>query len=342
MLTVSGSTLAAQEIYELLHSVPWQELQARAEETLLRNKGRHVFVRGLIEFSNICRRNCQYCGLRFQNKSLARYSLGKEEILACATQAVAQGADTIVLQSGENAIDAHWLADVVETITGRLHVPVTLSVGERPYADYALWHEAGAKRYLLKHETADAMLYARLHAGYSLKGRVQHLRWLADIGYEVGSGFMVGLPGQSRESLVEDILLVQRLGVAMCGVGPFIPQADTPLAHEQGGSASMTLRVMAVLRLALPNANIPATTALASIDSEQGQANGLRAGGNVLMPGFTPAKYREQYRIYDNKNRVDMDDARTTIEAAGRTHSLKTTENKQKNLLQPGGYDGQG
>lgn len=320
---MSGSPDRA-EILRLLLEEPWEDLRRRAEDVLVREKGRHVFVRGLIEFSNICVRNCHYCGLRSANTSLRRYALPPEEILAAAGEAVRLGADTIVLQSGEGAVDARRLADVVDRIVRDLRVPVTLGVGECPEADYALWKEAGAARFLLKHETADADLYARLHPGYSLKDRIACLRTLRRLGYEAGSGFMVGLPGQRPESLADDILLARDLGVAMCGVGPFLPQAETPLAQAAPGSAALVLRVMAVLRIVLPHANLPATTALATLDPAGGQRDGLLAGGNVLMPSFTPAERRGDYRLYDGKHRVDMAEARRAIEEAGRTHTLNT------------------
>lgn len=307
------------EILHLLFETPWEVLRQRAAATLAREKGSHVFVRGLIEFSNQCRRNCRYCGLRAPNRKLTRYALDADEILAAAREAVAGGVDTIVLQSGEYAVDAAWLAGVIDAIRRELIVPVTLSVGEQPVAACALWREAGAERFLLKHETADADLYAALHPGHTLAERVAQLRLLRGLGYEIGSGFMLGLPGQRPESLADDILLAQELGVEMCGVGPFIAQADTPLAAQPSGPVDLTLRVMAVLRLALPWANLPATTALATLDPNTGQAEGLRAGGNVLMPSFTPPRYRQEYRIYDNKNRVSLQDARKAVAAAGRS-----------------------
>lgn len=307
-----------EDILDLL-ATPYEEVRQRAAESLERHKGKHVFLRGLVEFSNVCRRNCFYCGLRGANGALERYTLTQGEILAAAAEAVAAGMDTIVLQSGEYNIDPRKLAEVIERITTELHVPVTLSVGEQPYEAYALWKEAGAKRFLLKHETADPALYARLHPGCSLADRVAKLRQLQKLGYETGSGFIVGLPGQTLRTLADDILLVRDMGVAMCGAGPFIPQKDTPLGSCPAGTAKLTLQVMAVLRLVLPYANIPATTALATVDPAFGQKDGLLAGGNVLMPSFTPPRYRENYRIYDDKNRVSAEKAREAVKEAGRT-----------------------
>ena len=311
-----------EEILDLLFATPWVDLRLRAARVLEREKGSHVHVRGLVEFSSHCRRNCRYCGLRAGNTGLVRYMLSPSRIVEAAAAAAAAGADTIVLQSGEFAVKPEWLARVIDSVRKECGLPVTLSVGEQPPAAYALWKEAGAMRYLLKHETADARLYAALHPGHDLGQRIACLRTLASLGYECGSGFMVGLPGQRPESLADDILLARRLRVSMCGVGPFIPQAHTPLGKSAGGSAAMTLRVMAVLRIALPWANIPATTALATIDAQAGQRDGLLAGANVLMPGFTPPDVREDYCIYDNKNRVDLAAARQAIEQAGRRHAL--------------------
>lgn len=319
-----------ENILKLLFATPYAELRHRAARITAREKGSHVFVRGLVEFSNVCRRNCRYCGLRAANRLLVRYTLSKDEIMETATEAVAAGADTIVLQSGEYAVPPQWLAGVVDAIRRDLHVPVTLSVGEQPRAACALWKEAGAARFLLKHETADPRLYARLHPGHTLAERLAGLRMLRELGYEAGSGFMVGLPGQKPESLADDILLARELRVSMCGVGPFIPQADTPLGTRPGGTAELTLRVMAVLRIALPWANIPATTALATVDAVAGQKEGLLAGGNVLMPGFTPPGHREHYRIYDNKNRVDTAAVRMAVEAAGRTHTLASPPGRKE------------
>ena len=313
----SSPSLSRAEVRELLFDLPWPELRALARQCRLAHKGRHVHVRGLLEFSNVCRRNCRYCGLRHENRRLARYRLSSAELLRAAARAVDAGVDTLVLQSGETARNPLWLARVVRTLKARFGLPVTLSVGEQPRDHYALWREAGADRFLLKHETADARLYAALHPGYRLADRLRALGWLAELGYEVGSGFIVGVPGQRPESLVDDILLVRDLRVAMCGAGPFVPQADTPLGRCPRGSTELCLRVMAVLRLALPWANLPATTALASLRPEDGQRQGLMAGGNVLMPSFTPAARRTAYRIYDHKAVVDMDAVRRAVRDAG-------------------------
>lgn len=318
------TAIQRDELLYLLYEAPEQELFARADAVRRTHKGEHVFVRGLIEFSSHCVRDCRYCGLRRSNSAAHRYRLTPREVIDAARLAVASGADTIVLQSGDDlACEASTIAAMIRGIREELGVVVTLGCGERPTRDYALWREAGASRYLMKHETADAALYARLHPGRTLEQRLEALRTLHGLGYEIGSGFIIGIPGQMPEVLADDILLARELGVEMCGAGPFIPQTETPLGSEPQGSAALTLRVLAALRIALPDANLPATTALATLDPIGGQRDGLRAGANVLMPGFTPDTHRAHYRIYDNKHRVGMDEARAAIEAAGRTHSLR-------------------
>lgn len=311
------------EIAELLFHTPLDILLARADTLRRIHHGDHVYVRGLLEFGNSCICNCQYCGLRHANTRLRRYRLSSPEILAIAKTIAASGADTIVLQSGEDpSLPATVLADTISTIREHTNLTVTLSVGERSRAEYALWKEAGAERYLIKHETADPELYARMHPGRTLTERLRCLYTLAELGYATGSGFIIGLPGQTPDILVEDILLAQSLGVTMCGIGPFIPQADTPLKDFPHGSVELTLRTIAVLRMVLPHAYLPATTALATLDPATGQCNGLRAGGNVLMPSFTPENCRKNYCIYDNKICIRLEDAKRAIESAGCTHHL--------------------
>lgn len=314
-------SLTHRDILSLLRT-PWLRLAPLARSVADAAKGRRVFVRGLLEFANICRRNCHYCGLRRQNMAAKRYCLSREQIIAAASQAKASGVDTIVLQSGEGSCSSAWLAETVRAVKKRTGLPVTLSVGEHNDADYALWRDAGADRYLIKHETADPELYAALHPGHNLAERVAAIKTLQAMGYETGGGFMVGLPGQTLDTLARDILLCRDLRLAMVGVGPFIAQRNTPLARATSGTAELTLRVIAALRLALPNANLPATTALASIDPEGGQANGLLAGANVLMPSFTPPERAADYVIYDHKNRVSAVNAAQVIESVGMSHRL--------------------
>jgi len=311
--------LHRDEILEMLFETPFETLAARADQVRQKELGDLVHIRGIVEFSNHCPRNCIYCGLRRDNKALRRYRLSFEEILAAAQIAAEAGADTLVLQSGDDSgLSARELAGIVEAVKTRLGLAVTLSVGERPACDYALWRSAGADRFLMKHETADANLYARMHPGKTLAQRLAALRRLREAGYEVGSGFIIGLPGQKPESLADDVLLVCELEADMCGAGPFVPNISTPLAGRPHGPVELTLRCMAALRIARPSLNLPATTALATLDPDNGQFNALRVGGNVLMPGFTPPERRADYHLYDNKRRVDMDNALATIRRAGR------------------------
>lgn len=256
-----------EEILGLLFETPFAQLAERADAVRRQSRGEVVHVRGIVEFSNHCIRNCAYCGLRRDNAGLRRYRLTQQEILTAAGHAAEAGADTVVLQSGDDyGMTPTELAHIVEAVKTELGLAVTLSVGERPAADYALWRSAGADRFLMKHETADAALYARLHPGKTLAQRLDALRRLRDAGYEVGSGFIVGLPGQRPETLADDVLLVCELEADMCGAGPFVPNGATPLAGTPHGPVELTLRCMAALRIARPTLNLPATTALATLD----------------------------------------------------------------------------
>ncbi len=263
--------------------------------------GDDVHLRGIIEFSNCCVQNCLYCGLRRDNHGLERYRMDPEEILEAARQGARGGLKTIVLQSGE---DPFFTGEVLARLIGRLKdeldVAITMSVGERTKGDYRLMREAGADRYLLKHETADPELFGRLRPGTTLDGRIKRLLWLRELGFQVGSGNMVGLPGQTMGSLTDDILLLRELDVEMAGIGPFIPHSSTPLAGSKGGDVAMTLKTLAIGRIVLPFAHFPATTALGSIHPE-GRQLALKCGANVVMPDITPVRYKKLYEIYPNK-----------------------------------------
>ncbi|SHI86969.1 [FeFe] hydrogenase H-cluster radical SAM maturase HydE [Desulfofundulus thermosubterraneus] len=308
-------------------------LQARGEEVDALGRaadgvraaflGDEVHLRGIIEFSNYCCRNCLYCGLRRDNRKLRRYRLTPGEILAAARKAAGLGLPTIVLQSGE---DPHYTAPVLADIIRRLKEEVgvgavTLSVGERSFEDYRLWREAGADRYLLKHETADAALFARLRPGTTLQDRLLRLKWLRDLGYQVGSGNIIGLPGQSLETLAADILLMRELDVEMAGIGPFIPHPQTPLAKEPPGELELTLKVLAIARLLLPRAHLPATTALGTIHP-QGRRMGLCFGANVIMPDTTPPPYRYYYQIYPGKAGLHEEMGKTLVSLKNLIFSL--------------------
>ena len=265
--------------------------------------GGKVWLRALIEWSNVCRNDCLYCGIRRSNGRIRRYSLSREEILSCCAQAWSLGLRTFVLQGGENPAAARQLTDTVAAIRAAWpSAAITLSLGELPRETLRLLREAGADRYLLRHETATASHYASLHpAGMQLQTRLDCLHTLRELGFQTGMGMMVGSPGQTTEHLIADIRLMQAFRPEMIGIGPFIPQKDTPFAGETAGSAEKTLRLYSILRLMFPSANIPSTTALSTL-LPGGRIAGLRAGANVIMPDFTPAPYREAYTLYDGKN----------------------------------------
>ena len=301
-----------------------ETLAAAADKVRQEYVGDGVHLRALIEFSNFCRRSCCYCGLRREHRALPRRRMTQQEILQIARQASAAGYETVVLQSGEDAyFTAERLASLVREIK-QLGVAVTLSVGERPYEDYALWREAGADRYLLRLETADEALYSRFNPGMSWSERVRCLKDLRSLGYEVGTGSLIGLPGQTPESLARDLLFYQALDADMLGLGPLIPNPATPLGEAAPGDLSLTRRLVALARLLLPEANIPATTAVAT-SREDGRKLFLSSGANVIMPSFTAGSLRQDYALYPGKARVDgrAADARATLalslRAMGRT-----------------------
>ncbi|MDP1992789.1 MAG: [FeFe] hydrogenase H-cluster radical SAM maturase HydE [Syntrophales bacterium] len=282
-----------------------QELFRAADEARRRFVGNEIFFRGIIEFSNICERDCLYCGLRQSNRRLGRYRMPEDEILATARRIRDEGVGTVVLQSGEDPFfTAEKLSDLIGRIREETGLVVTLSVGERPLADYRVFRDAGSNRYLLKYETASSDLYQRLRSGSFLADRLLCLKALGESGYEVGTGNMVGLPGQSLEMLADDLLLMKELQADMLGIGPFLPHPETPLADCPAGDLSLTLKVLAVARLLTRTTNIPATTALANLDP-RGRLMALQAGANVVMPDFTPPAYRNLYEIYPGRNKTE-------------------------------------
>lgn len=263
--------------------------------------GDEVHLRGIIEFSNYCANNCFYCGLRRENRQLPRYRMSMDEILAAARKAAALGCRTIVLQSGEDSYyTADFLAATISLLKKELDVAVTISIGDRTRKDYAVMREAGADRYLLKHETSDEKLFAALRPGTTLAERRKRLQWLGELGYQVGSGNMVGLPGQTVATLAGDIILMRENGVAMAGIGPFIPNGQTPLGECPGGTLALTLKTLAATRLALPRVYLPATTAAGSLHP-RGRELALRCGANVIMPNMTPPAFRMNYQLYPGK-----------------------------------------
>ena len=296
--------LSADEYRSLLEGEDQDpELQAEALKASTREFGKSIFVRGLIEISNHCRNNCYYCGIRAGNASVRRYRLSSGEILECCRSGYARGFRTFVLQGGEDpALSDEWLTDLIREIkTVYSGCAVTLSLGERPAESYAMLRKAGADRYLLRHETRNPDHYRQLHpSSMSLENRLECLGILKGLGYQTGSGMMVGSPYQTTSNLVEDLMYLQELKPEMVGVGPFIHHAGTPLGNHRDGSVGMTLKLISILRLMNPRALIPATTALATLDPD-GRKKGILAGANVVMPNLTPSVRRGEYEIYEGK-----------------------------------------
>lgn len=316
---LKGEKLAQEELECLLSARGEQAMVLYNAADRVRRKyvGDAVHLRAIIEFSNYCRKNCLYCGLRRDNRALPRYRLSPEEILIAAGRAAALGYRTVVLQSGEDPyFTAADVARLVERIKKRYDMAVTLSLGEHSRNDYKTWREAGADRYLLKHETAEPEIFHRLKPDTTLINRLQCLCWLKELGYQTGAGNMVGLPGQTTATLARDIMLMRNMEVEMAGIGPFIPHPDTPLGNAAPGKLGATLNTLAVTRLCLPLANLPATTALGTLDPN-GYRLALCSGANVIMPNLTPPEVKSKYLIYPQKAGIKDDPvrARMNIEA---------------------------
>ncbi|MBN1505430.1 MAG: [FeFe] hydrogenase H-cluster radical SAM maturase HydE [Sedimentisphaerales bacterium] len=270
--------------------------------------GDGVLLRGIIEFSNCCHNTCKYCGLNRSNATLQRYRLTHEQILAATRNIWRAGVKTVVLQSGEeDNLDAGWLWRVIEEIKTESDLAVTLSVGERRRQEYELWKKAGADRYLLKIETSDPGLYRELHPGMSFENRMRCLQDLIELGYQTGSGNIVGLRGQTIRSLAGDVRFFKQGDFDMISVSPFIPHPQTALAGEPAGDLTMTLKMTALARIVSRNAHIPATTAIGSLNGRDERPRALAAGADVLMPNFTPVPYRPYYEIYPNKRCASED-----------------------------------
>ena len=297
--------LPGEELYALLTEEPDDDsaLYAAADAVRRENYGDAVYLRGLIEFTNYCKNDCYYCGIRHGNTRAERYRLTKEQILACTDEGYALGYRTFVLQGGE---DPYFTDERLCEIISAIHAQhkdcrITLSVGERSRESYQAFFDAGARRYLLRHETADADHYGKLHpASMSLHERQRCLFHLKDIGYQVGTGFMIGSPYQTPSTLCEDLFFMQALQPDMIGVGPYITHPDTPFAGQPSGDLKRGLRILAILRLMFPKALIPATTAFGTIHP-QGRELALKAGCNVVMPNLSPVGVRELYSLYENK-----------------------------------------
>jgi biotin synthase len=264
--------------------------------------GDKVFARGLIEFTNYCVRNCRYCGIRADNLKADRYRLTLDDILESVDLGDKLGYKTYVLQGGEDPYYTdEVMIEMIEKIKTRYpNNAITISLGERSYESYEKMFKAGADRYLLRHETASKKLYEELHPNSSFENRRKCLQNLKEIGFQIGAGFMVGLPNQTNENLVEDLLYIKELNPHMCGMGPFIPHEDTPLSKESAGTLEDTITLLAIIRLLLPNVLLPATTALGSINPI-GREMGIKAGCNVVMPNLSPTRVREKYSLYNGK-----------------------------------------
>lgn len=296
--------LTDDELINLINTDKYDsELFSQADKVRREHYGTDVYIRGLIEFTNYCKNNCYYCGIRAQNTNAVRYRLTKDEILSCCSEGYSLGFRTFVLQGGE---DSFYTDDKICSIVSAIRenypdCAITLSIGEKSKESYKAYFASGANRYLLRHETATLSHYQKLHPeNMSLDNRKRCLYDLKEIGYQVGSGFMVGSPFQTAENLVSDLRFLQDLSPDMIGIGPFITHRETPFKEYKSGTLELTLRMVAILRLMFPYALIPATTALGSIHP-QGRELGLKAGANVVMPNLSPVKVRKLYDLYENK-----------------------------------------
>jgi biotin synthase len=308
------------EIYRWLRETDETKLEAlwaQADETRKRSVGDEVHLRGLIEVSNHCTRSCAYCGIAACAPKVERYRMTREEILECADRAKDFGFGTVVMQAGEDpGIRGDWMAEVIRAIKTRTGLAITLSLGERDEADLRAWREAGADRYLLRFETTDPDLYGRIHPSLpgALSDRITQLLRMRDLGFEIGTGVMVGIPGQTWDTLADDVWTFRDYDMDMIGIGPYLSSPGTPLdgplgqelriragAGQTPNDPLTTLKVLALTRLVCPETNIPSTTALATLDPASGRASGLLRGANVVMPNLTPPKYRVLYQIYPGK-----------------------------------------
>ncbi|MBP3378118.1 MAG: [FeFe] hydrogenase H-cluster radical SAM maturase HydE [Clostridia bacterium] len=295
---------------------------ARAERE--KYYGRDVYIRGLIEISNICKNDCYYCGIRASNKNCDRYRLTEDEILECCDEGYALGFRTFVMQGGE---DGHFTDEVIESVLTKIKsrypdCAVTLSLGERTRESYRRLKEAGADRYLLRHETATESHYGKLHPpSLTWKNRMRCLRDLRDLGYQVGCGFMVGSPYQTDEMLADELVFIERFKPDMCGIGPFIPHKDTDFRDKPHGSVGLTCMLLSCIRLIHPTVLLPATTALGSLEQD-GRERGILSGANVVMPNLSPSSVRKKYMLYDNKLSDGAESAQAKASLEERINSI--------------------
>lgn len=306
-----------EQIIEILKDDTKNEwLFSLADKTRKENVGDTVHLRGLIEFSNICKCSCKYCGLRSYNKKIERYRQSKEEIISLCKNAVQLGYKTIVLQSGEDDYyTKERMTEIIKEIK-ELDVALTLSLGEKSFEEYKAYKDAGADRYLIRIETTDKDLYKKMHPNMDFDNRIRCLKDIKKLGYEVGTGCLVGLPEQTIESLADDILFFKEIEADMVGIGPFIPHPETPLKDANNGNFTLALKVMALVRILLPDINIPATTAMETLNPN-GRILALQSGANVVMPNVTSENLRAKYEIYPNKICINEspDKCRKCIEA---------------------------
>lgn len=312
-----------------------KKLFQKADSVRRQNVGNEVHLRGLIEFSNICKCNCKYCGLRSSNNKIERYRIEKDKIIEIAKHASEMGYKTIVLQSGEDKyFSTEIMVEIIKEIK-KLDIALTLSLGEKTTEEYKAFKDAGADRYLIRIETTDKELYKKMHPNMSFENRIRCLKDLKELGYEVGTGCLVGLPEQTIESLANDILFFKEIDADMIGIGPFIPHPNTPLKDEKTGDFNLALKVMALTRIILPDINIPATTAMETLNPN-GRIIALQSGANVVMPNVTTTEYRAKYEIYPNKICINdnPDKCRNCIEnkikSIGRTISTDKGFHKKK------------
>ncbi len=311
------------------------EIFELANQVRKKHVGDEVYLRALIEFSNTCSQNCFYCGLRCANKNIERYNLSENDILQCVQNAIDLGYQTIVLQSGENqAYPTEKMVKLIKEIK-KHNVALTLSIGEKTYEEYKAYKNAGADRYLLRIETTNAELYHQMHPNTTFKNRINCLKNLKSLGYELGTGSLIGLPNQSIDSLADDILFFKEIGADMIGVGPFIPHPQTPLSNTKNGSFELACKMMALTRIILPEINIPATTAMETLQTD-GQKLALQRGANVVMVNLTAKTVKKEYDIYPNKTSANPYSIKENLLSIGRTiemnrgNSLKWVKEKQK------------
>ncbi len=324
---IATRTLTEAEYAELIRGrcdEAATRLAAEAVRIRQENYGNAVYIRGLIEVSNICKNDCYYCGIRAGNAACSRYRLTKEQILSCCEQGYALGFRTFVLQGGEDgAFTDDFLCDLLTAIKSDYpDCAVTLSLGERSRKSYQRLHDAGADRYLLRHETADCDHYARLHpATLTLENRLRCLRDLRDIGFQVGCGFMVGSPYQTPETLAKDLKFIEEFQPDMCGIGPFIPHKDTPFRDYPAGDVALTCYLLSIIRIICPTVLLPATTALGTLQAD-GRERGILCGANVVMPNLSPEDTRDKYMLYNNKLNTGAESAEKLQELKDRIAAI--------------------